>query len=34
MAKLIFPYLPICNDENVHNSIEKFPKKVQHFAKY
>ena len=33
MAILIFPYLPICSNENVPNSIQKLPKKVQHFAK-
>ena len=34
MAILIFLYLPICNNENVPNSKEYFPKMVQHFAIY
>ena len=34
MAILYLQNLPFCNIENVPKSIEKFPKVVQHFAKY
>ena len=34
MARLIFQYLAIYNNENLPNSIRKLPKYVQNFAKY
>ena len=34
MARLIFQYLGIYNNENLPNSIRKLPKYVQNFAKY
>ena len=34
MVIFYFQYLSIDNNENVPNSIEKFPKEAQRFAKY